>query len=334
MKRSIKVLVAVLAVGATLTGVAVAASSPTVTTKAATKITNSTATLQGAVNPNGNQTGWLFQWGVTTAYGNNTPSHSAGHGTTPLDVSSVIRGLRPGTVYHYRLFALNGAGSATGADHTFKTTGPPPANVVTGPAVNVGKTTATVTGSVDTNGAATTWEVQYGLSTAYGLQTASRVIPNTVGPVQVYVPLAGLAPGTLFHYRLVGFHGGKVVTTGNDGVFFTQPQQRAKVRFSTRTRPGRDASKPYVFTTGATLHGAGWIPAFVRCTGQAGLRYYRGKHQVKFLLVPVAPNCKVSAQATFSHVGGRGPTKLSIKITFRGNGYIARVARTDHVTVR
>ena len=70
MKRSIQVLVAALAVGAMITGVAVAASSPTVTTKAATKITNSTATLQGTVNPNGNQTGWLFQWGVTTAYGN------------------------------------------------------------------------------------------------------------------------------------------------------------------------------------------------------------------------------------------------------------------------
>ena len=334
MKRSTQVLVAVLAVGATITGVAVAASSPTVTTKAATKITNSTATLQGAVNPNSDQTGWLFQWGVTTAYGNITPSHSAGHGTAPLDVSSVIRGMKPGTIYHYRLAALNGSGSATGADHTFTTTGPPPANVVTGPAVNVGTTTATVTGSVDTNGAATTWEVQYGLSTAYGLQTASRVIPNTVGPVPVYVPLAGLAPGTLFHFRLVGYHGGKVVTTGNDGVLFTEPQQRANVWFSTRTRPARDRSKPYVFTTGGTLHGAGWIPAFARCTGQAGVRYYRGRHQIKFLLVPVQANCKISAHATLGYVSGQGPTKLSIKVTFRGNGYIPSVHRTDHVTVR
>src|SRR5262245_21474765 len=42
----------------------------------------------------------------------------------------------------------------------------------TGPATAIGATTATVTGSVVPGGQATTWYVQYGTSTAYGLQTA------------------------------------------------------------------------------------------------------------------------------------------------------------------
>ena len=64
------------------------------------------------------------------------------------------------------------------------------------------------------------------------------------------------------------------------------------------------------------------------------MRYYRGRHQIKFLLVPVQANCKISAHATLGYVSGQGPTKLSIMVSFRGNGYIPSVHRTDHVTVR
>jgi len=41
-------------------------------------------------------------------------------------VSAPLTGLRPRTVYHYRLVAINAAGTAIGADRTFKTPAAPP----------------------------------------------------------------------------------------------------------------------------------------------------------------------------------------------------------------
>ncbi len=110
MKRTTKLAVAVLVVLAAVTGVAVAASSPTVTTGGATKITDTSATLHGTVNPNGSQTGYVFDYGLTNAYGLSTTSHTVSSGTMAVKVSLGISGLTPGTVYHYRIAALNGSG--------------------------------------------------------------------------------------------------------------------------------------------------------------------------------------------------------------------------------
>ena len=93
----------------------------------------------GTINPNGNSTAYYFEWGLTTAYGVTSVEHSAGHGTKPVAVSTTASALIPGTVYHYRLVAANGSGSATGADRTFKTAGNPPPGVSTGPATQISK---------------------------------------------------------------------------------------------------------------------------------------------------------------------------------------------------
>ncbi len=180
------------------------------------------------MNPNGTHTGYVFQYGLTNAYGLDSKSHNAGGGTKAIVVSAAVTGLSPGTVYHYRVVALNRLGATTGAGRTFKTTGPPPPGVVTGAPVSVGKTSATVTGTVSTNGAATTWMVQFGVTTTYGFQTFDQVIPKSPTPTAVSSQLTGLTPGTMFHYRFVGLHGGKVVSDGADGTFFTEPANRAR----------------------------------------------------------------------------------------------------------
>lgn len=332
MTRTIKLLAAGLLLAAAITGVAVAASSPTVATGAATNIGNTAATLNATVNPNGNQTGYSFQYGVTTAYGLSTNSHSAGHGTKPVTVAAAISGLTPGTVYHYRISALNKAGGSIGVDRTFKTTGAPPPTPITGSPVSVGKTMATITGSVTTNGAATSWVVQYGLTTAYGVETFAQTLPPSAAAVPVSVQLTGLASATLFHYRVVAFHGSQASGTGNDGTFFTEPARAPKPRFTTRTTPSRESRKPYTFTTRGTLHGATFIPASVRCTGNVGLRYYHGKRQIGFIVAPVGPTCQFSAQESFRHIGVPLPAQVRITIDYRGNGYLASVKRTNTVT--
>jgi hypothetical protein len=73
----------------------------------------------------------------------------------------------------------------------------------TGSAESVTQTTATVTGSVNPGGAATTYYVELGTTTAYGLRTADQPAGAGTDPVSVRVPLSGLTAGTTYHYRLV-----------------------------------------------------------------------------------------------------------------------------------
>jgi hypothetical protein len=78
----------------------------------------------------------------------------------------------------------------------------PPA-VVTGPVTSSSQTSATVTGSVNPNGLATTWFFQYGTSTSYGSQTASTNAGSGTTSTNVSASLSGLSPGTTYHYRVV-----------------------------------------------------------------------------------------------------------------------------------
>jgi hypothetical protein len=91
---------------------------PTTTTGMSTKVTVSSATLNGNVNPNGLSTTYYFEWGATTSYGNTIPSTpaSAGSGTSGVHVSADITGLSPDTSYHYRLVAVSSAGTSYGSD--------------------------------------------------------------------------------------------------------------------------------------------------------------------------------------------------------------------------
>ncbi len=216
MSRILKSLIAMVAVGLATVGIAVAASTPAVTAESATNVGDTTATLTATINPNGSATGYSFAYGPTSAYGFSTNSHRIGAGSRPVTVRINIAGLTPGTPYHFHVAALNGAGTASGADKVFTTTGPPPAAVVTGPPVNVGKTVATATGSINPQGAATTWAVQYGVSLNYGSQTIpAQPLAAVATSLPVSVLLSGLAPGTLFHYRLVAYHGGGITSAGN-----------------------------------------------------------------------------------------------------------------------
>jgi hypothetical protein len=97
--------------------------APAVTTNAASAVTSSGATVGGSVNPEGQSTTYRFDYGTSTSYGSSVPSPagSAGSGTSAVTESASLTGLRPGTVYHYRIEATNAAGTTFGADKTFTT---------------------------------------------------------------------------------------------------------------------------------------------------------------------------------------------------------------------
>ena len=74
---------------------------------------------------------------------------------------------------------------------------------ITGPVTAVGAATATVTGTVNPGGVSTTWYVEYGTTTSYGSKTTSASAGSGTANAAVSAPLAGLAQGTTYHYRVV-----------------------------------------------------------------------------------------------------------------------------------
>jgi hypothetical protein len=124
-RRLLALAIAALALSApalALAAPAQAAPRPTVSTGAPRQVSYGSATLTGSVNPNGSDTSYYFQYGLTKAYGGQTAIADAGTATHALGVSVPIEGLQPLTVYHYRLVAVNGAGATIGEDQTLLTT--------------------------------------------------------------------------------------------------------------------------------------------------------------------------------------------------------------------
>jgi hypothetical protein len=95
---------------------------PSATTGGVSLITGSSGTLAGSVNPHGVGASYYFQYGPTVAYGAQTPTTSAGAGTTTVKLSQPISGLQLGSTYHYRLVVLYEQGqTADGQDRAFTT---------------------------------------------------------------------------------------------------------------------------------------------------------------------------------------------------------------------
>jgi alpha-tubulin suppressor-like RCC1 family protein len=98
-------------------------SAPSVETNAASSVTQTTATLNASVNPNGGEvSGCKFEYGTTIAYGSSAPCTSLpGSGESPVAVSASVSGLSPNTTYHFRVSATNALGTSKGSDQTFAT---------------------------------------------------------------------------------------------------------------------------------------------------------------------------------------------------------------------
>ena len=191
--------------GIQVTSASGATPAPSATTTAASGIGQTSATLNGSVNPNGQATTYYFDYGTTVAYGSQSPANpaTAGSGSGALAFSTAISGLTRGTTYHYRIVAQSGGGVTAGSDQTFTTLDPPV--VTTGAASAIAADGATLNASVDPHGQATTFVFQYGPTVAYGSQipVAPQSAGAGTGAVAVATALTGLAPGSTVHFRVV-----------------------------------------------------------------------------------------------------------------------------------
>jgi RHS repeat-associated protein len=200
---------------------------PSATTEAASSVLETTATLKGQVNPNGAETKYQFEYGTTTSYGTKVPAtaESVGSGMTNVAVSKAISGLKGSTTYHYRVSATNAYGTSSGLDKTFTT--PKLPTVTTEAASGVKEKEATLKGSVNPNGNATTYQFEYGPTTSYG--TKVPLSPESVGSgttaVAVGKVITGLAEGSEYHYRVVASNAAGTAKGADKTLKTTHPPQ-------------------------------------------------------------------------------------------------------------
>lgn len=341
MRRTLKLLATVLISTATVSGVALAASKPAVSTGVTTNVGTTTAELHGAVDPNGASTTYYFEWGKSTSYGSASTSASAGSGTSPVSVYAKIGHLKPGTTYHYRLVATNSSGTTDGADHAFTTASasahPNAAGAATGSVENLSSTGAVLTGTVSPNGN-TNWYFLWGTQNNLNQQTTSVPL-GFFAPIGVAWPLEGsLTPATIYQYQLVATTGpnNSIKTYGNTETFMTYPTARPYAGVHAVTTPRHRFRYPYTFTTTGTISGPSWMPAQFACIGDVTLRFYDSSHQVRFEEAPVQSNCTFSETTVFDHLpyGTTAPVGLKVVVHFQSTGYLAngRPAH-DRVTI-
>jgi hypothetical protein len=182
---------------------------PVATTNAASSVTETTATLNGSVNPEGHETGYAFEYGTEAEnYSASTPEFEAGSGLNASEETTAISGLQPGTTYHYRIIANSTTGIAAGEDKTFTTPGtspPPPPAVTTERAKGVIAHAATLEASVNPNGADTHYYFEYGTNSGLYEMYAPAIPGNDAGsgsvPEHVGVRVNELTPNTTYYYR-------------------------------------------------------------------------------------------------------------------------------------
>jgi phosphodiesterase/alkaline phosphatase D-like protein len=213
---------------------------PIATTLDSANITDSTATIHGQAEAHWIAATSHFEWGLTTAYGNSTPDVILDSTVAVTPMSANLTGLTFGTVYHYRLVATNRAGVSEGADHTFKTTTPPPL-VETLNADSIHSTTALLHGLVNPRNVSTNVTFEYGITTAYGSTlTATESPVNGNAPVAVSLTATSLVPNTLYHYRVVATNGNGSFP-GADSTFVSAGAAPTAATFGTDSLTGHSA---------------------------------------------------------------------------------------------
>lgn len=210
-------------------------------------VTFSSADLACSVNPENLNTVYRFQYAAACESLSECADvhetellESATYGA--VGVMQSVTELKPSTIYRYRLIAENSAKQVSaGQEGQFMTPPAPNPTATTGLPAGLTPTTATLTGSVDPDGAAATYFFQLGLyngaSTVYGT-VASGATGSQAEAVAESFAASGLQAGATYAYRLAVYN---AYTNGGQGPVYGQP-----VVFTTPGLPSAVLSPPIV----------------------------------------------------------------------------------------
>ena len=184
------------------------AAAPTATTGSASAIAATTATLGASINPNGAATTVWFLYGTSSTLTGaaQTTSQSLAAGTSATSVTANLTGLTANTKYYFEAVAQNATGTTNGSIASFTTTAAPIApTATTGAATAISPTTATVAGTVNPNGQATTVWFLYGTSStlAGAAQTSSQSLAAGTTATAVTANLTSLSASTTYFFQAV-----------------------------------------------------------------------------------------------------------------------------------
>ncbi len=195
-----------------------------------TDVTQSSATLQGCVNPNGYETTYSFFYGTSSSSMNTpTPTRTLPAGTSCISVSADISNLNPETTYYYRIAAQNEFGAQFSTNFvSFATLSDGDAPIATTvKATNITANSATLCGRVNPQGLTTSYYFEYGTSTNFGSQTITGTLPGDYNNHTVEANISGLTPNTRYYFRIyawnnkgVGYDSPRYFTTGQDNCYF------------------------------------------------------------------------------------------------------------------
>ena len=220
---------------------------PVVMTRRATRITSSSAALNGVLDPHGSHTSVSFEYGPTTNYGFTTPAPTE-IGNTFRNIDANVSGLAADTTYHFRIVTSNAHGTAFSMDRAFTTlipTGPPRTLYRNLRTTRITSFSARLHSSVDPHGLATTVHFEYGTTTDYGLTTAPETLTGSAYR-DIDAHINGLPANTGYHFRIVASNAAGTIRSG-DRAFTTLTPTGPPVVL---TKPATD-----VTASDVTLHG-------------------------------------------------------------------------------
>jgi hypothetical protein len=207
---------------------------PTVTYPPPTGITQTEVTIHAQINPEKLETTYRFQYGETSAYGQEAPigGETIGTGQTPVERSATLKELKVGAIYHYRVLAENTAGITEGPDQTVQTV--PSAPVDGTYATDVSATEATLHAHINPLGNDTHYYFQYGTEPCGQSPGDCANIPAPPGEdigsgsedVAREATPTGLRPGTTYHFRVLDSNA-LGTSEGPERSFTTQQQASA-----------------------------------------------------------------------------------------------------------
>ena len=180
------------------------------------------AVMSGVLNPENTATRYEFQYGpcehgeeqrcATSPYTSETlASESSVYAKTKAVLEAVE--LQPGTLYHYRLSAINEAdqtavnqtGEPVLPEGVFTTSPVPAPRAVTGAASMIGTTSALVAGIAGPEDQPATYAFELGVYAGQGTQFGTAFkgsVSASATLVEESLGLSGLQPGTTYAYRI------------------------------------------------------------------------------------------------------------------------------------